>query len=474
MNDDYVMRESDLLSDAAKELFGFGRKSVGRDFSRENLSRDVDDSPVIEHSIPVPRKRDRSLLNQHTDYRPDLHDVVDYYCSRNVVGEQDVCVLQTLGAINKLCFGIDSLSGSGKSFLVNALIDLLPDGSVYSMELSSKTAEFYQAEQINQCDIIYIPELQKAMSSKLVVEILKNLTEGKSAVRTVRDQSVRQNMKYVISADKGVVFTLATENPFKYDREFARRVFVLHTDVSPEQTDRILKHKARSRHKSLETDVELSFDALRAHIARCLDQEFSYENPFADYISEQIPRNIRARSYDDHLFNLINASTKFHYPSRMFGDGLLFVSIGDVYHIYNAYWEQFIHGLLGVPALGTEVMNVFEDGKLKDSQAVYKDLRQNKVYYPFDIVEQTLDALVDSGFLDKDDYKARDPKYKVVRDIPSFNSFDWQACWESGVGFLDKYHPKLLNPWVSSQSDDLVMIEEIKIGDDNPWKIEIT
>lgn len=464
MQDDYLMREEDLFSETGKELFGFGEKGI-----RSNINNVGGNQ--ITRQLLAPRIRDKDLLKQHQDYRPNLYDVLEYYRSKHVVGEENVCTLQTLGAINKLCFGIESLSGSGKSFLVNALIDLLPEGSVYRMELSSKTAEFYQAEQINQCDIIYIPELQKAMSNKLVVEILKNLTEGRSAIRTVRDQTIRQNLVYTISSDKGVIFTLATENPFKYDKEFSRRVFILHTDISHEQTDRILKHKAMNRHQSLETRVAKDFNPLKAHIARCLDEDFSYENPFTDYISQQIPRNIRARSYDDHLFNLINACTKFHHPKRLFGNNVLFVSIGDVYQIYNAYWEQFIRTLLGVPFLGEDVMSIFKNREFKDAQSVYKTMKQKQkdISYPFSVVEQTLEQLVNSGFLEKDDYKTRSPAYRFVKNIPSFKSFDWQACWERGVEFIDYNHPKLLNAWFESQADDLIMIEEINIEGDDSW-----
>ena len=49
---------------------------------------------------------------------------------------------------------------------------------------------------------------------------VKGVTEGKDVSRTVRDQSTRSNEKYVITGDKGVIFTLAVENQFKYDAEF--------------------------------------------------------------------------------------------------------------------------------------------------------------------------------------------------------------------------------------------------------------
>jgi len=389
-----------------------------------------------------------------------LSTLLSYYKKSGLVGEENIAILQTLGAINKLCFGIESLSGSGKSYTTDLLIDLLPESSVYKMELSSNTAEMYQAQTINKAQIIYIPELQKAMkSSPIVVEILKNVTEGKDASRQVRDVSTKSNKKYTIKGDKGVLFTLAIENEFKYDAEFARRVFILHTDISADQTDNILKYKASRRHANHSYQqkdlVQLRYQ-LQKHIEDCLSySDIDYENPFAEYISEFIPRTIRARSYDDYFFDLIEASSKFYHNNRIKDDGILFVNLEDIYTIHQLYWKQFVKTLLKIPLLGELALAIFNSHSHESLTAedIYIQLRKQNSSINYTVVNDTLERLVDAGLLEKDDYKVRKPIYLKVQEIPNFEKqIDWQKCFEQGLHFMEENYKDLTHKWIISQT----------------------
>ena len=400
-----------------------------------------------------------------------LATVLSYYQQQGLVGEERTALVQTLGAINQLCFGIESLSGSGKSYTVDILVrKLLNKSDVYSMELSSKTAEMYDADTINKAKIIYIPELQKAMNSSnpLIIEVLKNITEGKDASRKVRDQSTQTNKKFTIKGNKGVIFTLASENAFKYDAEFARRVFILYTDISEQQTDNIIKYKAASKRHA--TGVgrhempDASIRAVKEHISECLYfPEVEFENPFADYIAGFIPRTIRARSYDDYFFDLIEASTKFNHKNRVRNDGVLFVNIEDVYTIDNLYWKQFVKTLLKIPLLGETALNVFngnDDDSFRDqrkylsAQDVYMDIRNENTSINYHVVEETLERLVGAGFLEKDDHKARKPRYFRVNEMPDFEQpMQWQKCFETGLAFMQENYPALAESWLMSQMD---------------------
>lgn len=406
-------------------------------------------------------------------YQPTLSDLLDYYQYKGVVGEESVCILQTLGAINKLCFGLESLSGSGKSYVVQPLLELLPKEDVYKMELSSKTAEMYEADRINRCQIIYIPELQKAMQSnnQIIVEVLKGLTEGKDVSRKVRDQAERKTKQYVIKGDKGIIFTLAVENVFKYDAEFSRRVFILHTDVSEEQTDKILRYKASKRHAvgSNEFGVD-DFERIADHVRDCLYfQNASYENPFAEFIAEQVPRTIRARSYDDYLFDLMDACAKFHFKNRVISNNILFLNLEDVYDVIKLYWKQFCKGLLKIPVLGEEVMGLFDlqdslDEKIYSAQDVYLMIKDENPGYTFKMVENTLEALVDSGFLVKDDYKSTRPRYSKINEINGFDqSIDWEQCWKYGLEFMTNNYPELVDGWLLRQvvEGDVVVLDHV-------------
>lgn len=391
--------------------------------------------------------------------------LLNYYKQRGVVGEEDTSILQTLGAINKLCFGIESLSGSGKSYTVKMLMELLPEDSVYVMDLSSKTAEVYNADTINKAQIVYIPELQKAMNSSnpIVVEILKRITEGEDAQRKVRDQATGTVKKYVIRGDKGVIFTLAVENAFKYDAEFSRRVFILHTDISPEQTDGILRYKASMRHavnREQRVMPERDVKTLKEHIRNCLlFSDIRYENPFAEPISAHVPRTIRARSYDSYYFNLIEAAAKFQYQDRVRQDDTLFINLEDVYMIHQLYWKQFCRSLLMIPLMGEDVLALFNgnsDGNCQlTAHDVYKQLRNTNPSVSYLLVGDALESLVTAGFLDKDDHKAREPKYLGVESMPDLGQEpDWKEYWEQGKEFMQKNYPGVAERWIKEQTTD--------------------
>lgn len=431
------------------------------------LKQPMETESIVQDEVPVKEVPKVEVIEQpivKTDIT--LKTLLDFYRQNGLIGEENNAILQTLGAINQLSFGIESLSGSGKSYTVDFLMKLLPEEAVYKMELSSNTAEMYEAETINQAKIICIPELQKAMKSSnpIVVEILKNITEGKDISRKVRNQKEKTNEHYTINGDKGVIFTLAVENEFKYDAEFSRRVFILHTDISQKQTDDILRYKALKRHAKAVSETYLSQEEIKGleeHIGNCLYfPSAEFENPFADYIVEFMPRTIRARSYDDYFFDLVDACTKFNHENRVQKDGVVFVELEDVYTVHKLYWKQFVKSLQNIPLLGEACLNeiggsvddVAEDGsKSLSADDVYTSLKRDYQTVTYYVVEQTLNRLVDGGFLEMDDFKSKKPRYSLLEKPKFSQDFDWQRCFEIGYQFMKENYPSVVDLWTLNQ-----------------------
>ncbi len=283
---------------------------------------------------------------QQANYTPDFGDLLDFYSSRGLVGEEKVAVLQTLGAIRKLCFGIEGASGSGKSFTADLLMELLPKEYVYRIELSSNTAEVYNAEEINRAKIIYVPELQKALNSKnpIMVEVLKNLTEGRDVLRRVRDQEKKRNITLHIEADKGIIYTLALENDLKKDVELSRRVFQLTTDSSEEQSYKVIDNIIEEEYNH--SNKGKDFSGLRHHIRRCmLLPEVEYVNPFSRVLLEIMPVTVKARSFVKHYLNLIQGSALFHHKERVREGGNIFVNLEDFFLVHSLYHQMFSKSL---------------------------------------------------------------------------------------------------------------------------------
>ncbi len=381
-----------------------------------------------------------------------LIDLLDFYKERGLVGEEKTCILQTLGAIHQLCFGIESLSGSGKSFTLDILLDLLPEDYVYVMKQSSDKAALYDSEKVNKARVLVITELQKS-SSKTMIEILKDLGEGKSAERIVTNGNRNGVIQQRIDSGKAVIYTLAIENWFKKDRELERRYFQLYTDISEEQTRRILERIAEQEACGSNISPEGNTGRLRNYIRRCIDLRFDYVNPFAQSIIEQMPLKIKSRSFAKHYFDLVQACVKFHHRQRL-GNTSLFANLEDVYIVHTLYAEQFFKSVQRVPIAGEQIVEVFDDEKLS-AEEVYKRLRIKNSGLGFSVVGSMLEELTEAGYLERDSYSSKDPHYSKIQEMDIFETkIDWQHVWDAGCCIMGDKYPALYEKWASIQSDD--------------------
>lgn len=274
---------------------------------------------------------------------PGMAELLKAYKSLGLVGEEQNAVLQTLAAAHGMSFGIEGSSGSGKSYAVNLLMELLPKDRVYSMELSSRTAEMYNCDEINQARIIYIPELQKAIrGNPMALEVVKNLTEGRDAVRRVKAGAATLEQR--IEGNKSVIYTLATENLTKKDAELTRRFFTLYTDDSEEQTARIMEYLALGQFRTRTAEEKNTINNVRKHIETCMDLSADFVNPFAAYSVADIPKTVEMRSKVKHYLNLVNASARFNYHSRHCADNEIYVSMEDVFNVNNFCNSSLLKG----------------------------------------------------------------------------------------------------------------------------------
>ncbi|MBW3019903.1 hypothetical protein KY334_01285 [Candidatus Woesearchaeota archaeon] len=323
---------------------------------KKNLSSAIDfvkrsydcSKPLLNKSKDLILKGKDKLVDVYDDLEYSKIDInynhlLNYYKKSGVAGEEKLSLLQTLCAIKGINFGIISNSGSGKTYCLDKLVDLLPEEKVYKLELSSSKAPFYDLDNINNCDFIYIPELQKAMKSRNsdITEMLKNLTEGKSCKRIVTKSG--GNIVQEIKGDKTIFFTLANENYFNPDKELERRYLMLGTDYSEDQTRKILELKVQNRNGHNDDLILPNEDkALRLHIKNCIYKKPNFFNPYLEEIIKKIPDTILARSYSDHLFDLFEASALFNYKNREFEKGKIVVEKKDISLILSLYWNDFI------------------------------------------------------------------------------------------------------------------------------------
>jgi len=376
-----------------------------------------------------------------------------------LVKEKENFLLLTFAACNKVSVGVESVSGSGKTVLA---------------------------------DIMYIEELQKAMntSNPIVVEMLKNLTEGKELRRKVYDSTTKTVNKQAIKGDLGIVYSLALENKTKKDEELDRRVITLMTDISQEQNRRVVKYigKTRFNKSRLKILSDENTEQLRNYVDTVLGMsKQEIENPFAEYIAEVVPVPfVKVRSYVKHYFNLMDSCTKFFHTERFRKGEKIFASIQDVYTIHTLYGRTFNQGIHHLPQLGKDIMDVFDEAMVekkgwhknaeKRQQMLFQDedgsdklylnvtkihnmLKEEGILLKHKVIRNQCDMLVEAGFLGQE-LSGKNVFFFKTDDVAEFeDNFDFKKCYSAGLRNMNKEYPELIREWLSMQSNEEGRVE---------------
>jgi len=340
-----------VVSSQNKNTFDTDKNNCGKNQlkSKDNTSYvqidkidDYYEKDNIKYSIDTKISNDLSL-----------NDIVNYYHMQGVVGEEKLICAMTLAALNRSSFGVEGYSGSGKTFIVDKLVNnLLPD--VYKIQQTSDLAIFNDINNVNSSQFIYIPELQKAMQNKKspITEVIKDLTEGKDSARIVTKKNGDGVIKQIINKDVTVIYTLALENYYKKDTESSRRLIRLKTDNSTNHLDEINKYKSEQRYTISNSEIELlQLESLlkeNIQFARKL-KETKVIDLFANSLSSILPVTQKSIGYIDHYYSLLDGSAKFNYSSRQKfkfqNREYILLNIEDHYNIFQIYYSEFISSL---------------------------------------------------------------------------------------------------------------------------------
>lgn len=344
-----------------------GRKIYDKYFGNHTLQKELDRSlinsknsistnsrltieDVVEEYVNKSEERiiEENKIERKYSYKPvesaSLYDIVSYYKNEGVVGEESLVVAITLAAFNRINLGVEGYSGSGKTFIVDKLVDLLPE--VYTLELSSKTAVLYDAARINEFSYVYIPELQKAFREKNspVTEVIKNITEGKDVNYRTTNASKNGSDTYTITKDKTIIYTLALDNSLKKDSETDRRFMRFLTDNSETHIKEIHEYKANRR---LQFTDEAAHNDLKGRIKSQLLRNSSLKviDPCSLYVQDLFPKTQKSVSYVDHYYNLVDSLARFHAGDRISvncnGQSYVIANIEDNYNAFLLYFDQF-------------------------------------------------------------------------------------------------------------------------------------
>lgn len=370
---------------------------------------------------------------------------------------------------------IRSWAGTGKTVISNTIWSLLPEDMRYEVEMGSALAIWSQQQAIREHRFIFFNELQNSADNAEVEKVLKLWGEGRAAHRGVtdvtqgradEDRMVEQVLDY-----KPFFTTVAVENVAGRkitNDEFNRRVIDLYTDVSEDQTARIVEYilkiyETGVTHLASMTDSQK--EVLREHFRRSVmfRDEFvkEYRFPAASKISKQIPKKfVQSRSAISMLIKIMNAFAVFNYKNRILTDeGILLVTPEDLYLTWACYGKRFAQKCFNMEMLADELLQAFPDVKNLGrpsrqeqlSPAELKaSLKKLKINIPNSKLKVLLDSFVDSGILEVQTNPEMEGEmlyYKTGIDAFDQN-FDYKEIIEHCKKMVQTAYPKYAEEYI--------------------------
>ena len=409
-------------------------------------------SPSLTPSDSPPYSPTDQPTNRPTaqPLHPTPQSIHNFFQSQNIIGEhpnQELLIYGTLAGAN---IGIESLSGSGKSALLYALLDAFPKEHYLTIHQTTGKS-LYNNPNINNTKYWVIPELQKVFTQD-IEEIIKNLTEGISTTYT-RTNAKRTGIDAFEIKKKSILYSFAiTNSHLKHrDEEFYRRFIILNTDISKQQNQRIAHAFA---HQSFQPPppanlIETENKLFREHINHCLTQEknnISTKNPFLPYLVNNLPpeltSTIRFRSALKHLNTLIQGSTLFYHSSlstfeKEF-ESIYFSSLFETQRTLSLYEPALIGNIYGLSVIDQAILTIFPDTEPLGYQTIQEKV--NDQYILNSPLEETVATLTKKNILYKEGHLYH------LSPLPKIN-IDWDHAITCADQLMQQTYPQHHDKW---------------------------
>ena len=389
-----------------------------------------------------------------------------------ILGEDALALTACLSyLLEKTNFCIKAYSGTGKTVLMEAIFNLLPEEYYHIIEHLSETAVWYDSEKINRARFVAIPEAQKLPEA--VMEVIKTWADDRPAFRKKTDVTTKSVETQWIEA-KNVFMCVAVENDkgsAMFDAELERRCMIMHTNPTVSQTERVIEHKlmhsavAPSTISSM-TDTEM--DALKKHILTAIresdeDDATDIKNPCAPFLFDAIPSAFPvSRSKVQYLLRFINAIARF-YPDeiiRTTRDGKTYGLVSPKHNWLGLriYLNSFVEECLHMPSHGTDILKLFPDTRMDkfgfaDSETVKMSEGELKkaakaAGLPFTKLRPVLSGLLMTGFLEVEDDGKRQMYYKSPLISEPASKIDWSKLLDETKEFVRKEWPEVADEYI--------------------------
>tara|TARA_A100001515_G_scaffold12121_1_gene9437 strand:- start:1243 stop:2721 length:1479 start_codon:yes stop_codon:yes gene_type:complete len=410
----------------------------------------------------------------------EIHDLLRYFHNAKkrdgtlfpILGEDALALTASISyLLEDTNFCVKAYSGTGKSVLMEAIFNLLPEEYYHTIEHLSETAVWYEADSINRARFVAIPEAQKLPEG--VMEVIKTWADDRSAKRKVTDVTTKTAVEQFLYP-KHVFMCVAVENEkgsAMFDAELERRCMIMHTNPTVSQTERVIKHKllhSAVETASISTMSDEEMDALKEHVITAVrerdeDDATIIKNPCAPFLFDAIPSAFPvSRSKVQYLLRLINAVARF-YPDeiiRMERGGKTYGLVSPKHNWLGIriYLNSFVEECLHMPSHGTDILKLFPDSRLDkfgfaDSDTVKMSEGEIKkaakaAGLPFTKLRPVLSGLLMTGFLEVEETDKRQLYYKSPLLTEPASKINWSDLIEQTKEFIRKEWPEVADEYI--------------------------
>jgi len=421
----------------------------------------------------------------------EIYDLLRYFHNAKkkdgtlfpILGEDSLALTTSLSyLLEDTNFCIKAYSGTGKTVLMEAVANLLPEEYVYSVEHMSETAIWYDEDKINKARFVFIPEAQKIPEG--VMEIIKTWADGRTAQRKKTDVTIKMAVTQWLKP-KYVLMAVAVENDkgsAMFDAELERRCMIMHTNPTVKQTERVIKHKllhSASPKASMSSMSDKEIKDLKKHILTTLrerdeDDATVLKNPCAPFLFDAIPSAFPvSRSKVQYLLKLINAIARF-YPDEIVKVKQEGIQYGLVSPKHNwlglrIYLNSFVEECLHMPSHGTDILKLFPETRLDrfgfaDSETVKMSENELKkaaksAGLPFTKLRPVIAGLMMTGFLECDEEGSKKLYYKSPLITEPVSKINWSDLIEETKEFIRKEWPKVSDEYIGRSCSSIRIVD---------------
>jgi hypothetical protein len=314
-----------------KDNYKFPKSLFNGLVSKESFTEELDFDPEPEPLLPEERvaleKRASALLHTPAEMHLAIHAIED----SGVVGERRNIGLIRLAVRSRVLerpinLQILSASSSGKTHMVRGVLAFEYFMAYMSITAGSERSLIYIQETMRR-RMLYIQE-PEGIPKEVGNSILRALIwEGSLTYRvTIWDSGKPKVLNINKKGPTGLILTTT----IKMEEQISNRMFIIETDVSEEQTKRIVRLISQSKNSQ---HPVVDFEPWHA-LSRLTGEETRVEIHFGEYVDKHInTKPVRVRRDWTLFLNLIEASAvEYQYQRQVAPDGRIQATVADYAH----------------------------------------------------------------------------------------------------------------------------------------------